>query len=94
LRQIFAGFWFHPVGFLVGPYMKNLWGGLLLAWLVRLIAVKMGGASTVRDKLRPFAVGLIAGLALFYLIGFAINLYVAAANPGQDLFFWKMTPNM
>lgn len=94
LRQLFAGFWFHPVGFLLGPFMETLWGGLLAAWLVRLLVGKLGGASTVRDKLRPFAVGMIAALAVFYLAGFAVNLYVAAVNPGQDLFFWKMTPNM
>ncbi len=93
LRQLFAGFWFHPVGFLLGPYMAPLWGGLLLAWLVRLLVVKLGGAATVREKLRPFAVGIIVALALFYTIGFAANLYVAHTSPGQDLFFWRMSPN-
>ncbi len=93
LRQLFAGFWFHPVGFLIGPYMDVLWGGLLLAWFVRLLVVKLGGAAIVREKLRPFAVGIIVALALFYLVGFAANLYVAHTSPGQDLFFWRMTPN-
>ncbi len=93
LRQLFAGFWFHPVGYLVGPFMQVLWGGLLLAWMVRLLVVKLGGAGTVREKLRPFAIGMIVALALFYMIGFAVNLYIAHMNPGQALFMWKMTPN-
>jgi hypothetical protein len=74
LRQWFAGFWFHPLGFLAGPtqMMQDAWGSLLLAWLVRFLVLKLGGASAVRHKLFPFAVGCLVAIvtvsALFVLV--------------------------
>ena len=60
LRQLFAGFWFHPIGFVLGSsHMLNfLWGSFLVAWILRLIVVSLGGAAAVRTKLQPFFVGV------------------------------------
>ncbi|MBT7069092.1 MAG: hypothetical protein HN919_22540, partial [Verrucomicrobia bacterium] len=60
LRQFFAGFWFHPIGFIVGGtwMIQEAWGSLLLAWLIRMTVLKLGGAATVRNKLLPFATGI------------------------------------
>lgn len=77
LRQLFPGFWFHPIGFLVGPstMMEKLWGSLLVAYLVRWLVLRIGGAATVREKLVPAAVGIflaaLAGHAL-HILGNAI----------------------
>jgi hypothetical protein len=74
LRQLFPGFWFHPVGFLVGPtsMMQTVWGSLFVAYVVRLLVLKLGGATTVRSKLIPSAIGIflgsLAGHAL-YIVG-------------------------
>jgi hypothetical protein len=78
LRQMFPGFWFHPVGFLMGPsammqgaasFGGSLWGSLLVAYLVRLAVLRLGGAATVREKLVPAAIGIflaaLAGHALY-----------------------------
>ena len=67
-RQIFAGFWFHPVGFLLGPsyMMETIWGSVLLAWFLRVIVLKAGGAQTVRNALQPFFAGaFLGGVAAF-----------------------------
>lgn len=79
LRQIFAGFWFHPIGFILGSThcAEALWGSALLAWLIRYLVLWIGGAATVRNKLQPFAVGLFLGAVIAY---FLIMIYMGA-NP-------------
>ena len=64
LRQFFSGFWLHPIGLLLAPTHLNdgaNWGTLLVAYLIRLAVLKIGGARAVRDKLHPFAIGLFVG---------------------------------
>ncbi len=70
LRQVFAGFWFHPVGFVLGSsnFMDYVWGSALTAWLVRTIVLRIGGAATVKNKLQPIFIGVFLGAALSYLL--------------------------
>jgi len=88
LRQLFAGFWFHPVGFLLGASstVGQAWGSLLLAWMARALALRLGGAATVRGKLRPAAVGVIAGTVAGYAAAIAANSIVWSLSPGSNLF--------
>ncbi len=76
LRQFFAGFWFHPIGFILGSSHLNdgaNWGSLLVAWVIRSLVLKIGGASAVRTKLQPFFVGAFTGAVVVLLIFTAIN---------------------
>jgi len=71
LRQFFAGFWLHPVGFMLGSShftTTYVWGSCLAAWIVRLTVLKLGGAVTVRDRLRPFFIGVFIAAVLSQLI--------------------------
>ncbi len=70
LRQAFAGFWFHPVAFVLGSanMLDYIWGSALTAALIRWIVLKIGGAATVREKLRPFFVGVFMGGCTAYLL--------------------------
>ena len=64
LRQYFSGFWFHPIGFMLGWTNINNgapWGTLLVAWAIRLTVLKIGGARAVRNKLLPFFTGAVIG---------------------------------
>jgi len=76
LRQVVAGFWFHPIGFLLGPMkiMEYICGSLLVAWMVRFLALKIGGATAVRDKLFPFFAGVflasVTAKGFFLLLNF------------------------
>jgi|TARA_B100000315_G_scaffold139133_2_gene128216 hypothetical protein len=56
LRQMFAGFWFHPVGIILGPsrMLEFAWGSCLVAAGIRFLVLRLGGAITVRQKLLPF----------------------------------------
>lgn len=75
LRQLFSGFWFHPVGLIFSStYMMDaVWGSILVAWLVRYLVLKFGGAHSVRNRLQPFFVGSFVGallvIVLFHIIG-------------------------
>jgi hypothetical protein len=70
LRQFFSGFWFHPVGVVIGgtDFMNYIWGSALTAWVIRSIVLRLGGAATVRNKLQPFFVGVFLGGCSAYLV--------------------------
>lgn len=84
LRQLFAGFWFHPIGVLIAPSaaMHQLWAVFPAAFLIRFAFLKLGGASTIRDQLQPFATGLVTGSALAYLLIFLVKVVVEFDRPG------------
>jgi hypothetical protein len=86
LRQLFAGFWFHPMGFIVGPseMMGSVWGSLLVAWAIRLTALKLGGAATVRTKLFPFFIGVFLSSLAAYVLFSCVNGYLYFFHPGAD----------
>jgi len=88
LRQFFPGFWFHPVGVLMGPsgMMGELWGSLLVAGMVRWTVLKVGGASAVRSKLIPAAVGLFLAALLAYAVATSVNGYYFFFNKGTVKF--------
>jgi len=74
LRQVFAGFWFHPIGFVLGSsfMMEWVWGSVLTACAIRFVVLKLGGAATVRNKLMPFFVGMFIGGVVLVVI---LNCY-------------------
>ncbi len=88
LRQFFAGFWLHPVGFLLGSShftATYVWGSCLAAWAIRLTVLKMGGAATVRERLRPFFIGFFFAAVLSQLI-FSIHAGFLAAEGIENLY--------
>jgi hypothetical protein len=83
LRQLFAGFWFHPFGFIMGPsrlMSEYVWGSCLVAWIIRSLVLKFGGAATVKHRLVPFAMGVFLAGCLSYLIWGVWASYLAAQN--------------
>jgi hypothetical protein len=85
LRHYVSGFWFHPVGFMIGFTFQNdgaNWGTLLVAWAIRYTVLKVGGARAVRTKLQPFFIGAFVGCVLAVGIFTAINGHsVAQGSP-------------
>ena len=75
LRQFFSGFWFHPIGFILGSshMMDGVWGSVFVAWVIRSLVLAFGGATCVKNKLQPFFVGMFAAsiivLSFFYIVG-------------------------
>ena len=88
MRQVMAGFWFHPVGVLLGPteFLGAVWGSLLFAWLARLLVLRFGGAVTVREKLFPAALGIVVGSLAGYAVAILVNAYVFFFTPGATRF--------
>ena len=78
LRHAFAGFWFHPIGIVLGPMpgLQEIWGSLLVAWIVRCSFLKLGGAASVREKLLPAAAGIFLACVVAQGIFFLINVYL------------------
>jgi len=87
LRQAFSGFWFHPIGFVLGSchMMEWAWGSVLVAAGIRFVVLKLGGAATVRRKLMPFAAGMFVGAVLVTLIFNCIAVYLR--SHGVDRIF-------
>ena len=61
-RHHFIWWPFHPIGFVVsmGWVMNHMWFSIFLAWLIKGVILKYGGAS-LYQKLKPFFLGLILG---------------------------------
>ena len=61
-RQRFIGWTLHPLGFAVAPgwTMRVLWSSIMLAWLIKRMVLKYGGAK-MYERTKPFFMGLIMG---------------------------------
>lgn len=83
LRQVFSGFWFHPIGFVVGStvMMEYIWGSVIVAFIIRAVTLRIGGAVVVREKLMPFFVGVfLASLVAYFALGM-FNGYLYFVHP-------------
>lgn len=92
LRQYFAGFWFHPVGFMIGFTQFNYganWGTLLVACGIRWGVLKVGGAKAVRTKMMPFFIGVFIGCALSIGIFTLVNGHAVAIGSSN---FYNLVP--
>ena len=61
-RHHLTGWPFHPLGFAVsgGWTMSIAWSSILVAWLIKILVLRYGGAGTYQRS-RPFLMGLIIG---------------------------------
>jgi hypothetical protein len=66
--------------------MSLLWGSLLVAGIMRFGVLKIGGASAVRSKLVPAAVGIFLAALAAYAIATGINAYYFFFNKGNVKF--------
>jgi len=81
-RMTITGFPLNPVGYAIaGSFSVNLiWFSLLIAWIVKLLALRYGGLRLYRQML-PFFFGLVIGESLMWAvwslvgIGFGIHTY-------------------
>ena len=80
LRARFAWFPFHPIGYILAPtyFMMGCWFPIFIAWLVRSILLRIGGARMIRHGLVPFSVGILVGAVTSIFFFDAIGLYLRA----------------
>jgi len=91
LRQAFAGFWFHPIGWVLGTtantgaILDYIWGSALIAWVIRGSVLWLGGGQTVRKKLQPFFIGVFLGAVIAELVIGVHGIYLRSINV-QNIF--------
>ena len=80
LRSVFTWFPMHPLGYVLAStyFMKGMWLYAFLAWAIRLVLFRLGGARTIREGLVPFCVGLflaaVTSIVLFDIVGISLRL--------------------
>ena len=86
LRQLFSGFWFHPVGIILGTshLLSDFgWGSILAALIIRFFVLKLGGAMAVRNQLKPFFIGTFLGCMAVVMIFHAVAMYLKSTGATQ-----------
>ena len=64
LAQMRLPWWpLHPIGFPVGMMLYYPWFNIFVAWLVKVVVMRYGGAAAYR-RTQPFFLGLITGHCL------------------------------
>ena len=78
LRARFMWFPFHPIGYILAPshFMKMCWAGIFVAWLARMILLRVGGAQSIRRGLVPFCVGMFTACIVSIVIFDVVGLYL------------------
>lgn len=79
LRGMFTWFPLHPLGYVLATsfFGRTMWFTAFLAWVVRSLVFRIGGAHTIRKGLVPFVVGAflacIVSIIIFDLVGFYLR---------------------
>ena len=85
-RWHYAWWPLHPLGYPIGPtwIMDHLWFNMFLAWLIKVLVLKYGGADRYH-RTRPFFMGLILGQLLPGGIFLVIDHFTGTVG---NVIFW------
>jgi hypothetical protein len=81
LRSLFMWFPLHPLGYVLAPsyFMGSFWFCALLAWLIRVLLLRIGGARSIREGLMPFCLGMflacVSSIVIFELVGIYMRMH-------------------
>jgi len=89
LRSLFMWFPIHPLGYVLATsfFGRVLWLTALIAWLGRVIVLRIGGAHSIRKGLVPFCVGMLIACIVSIIFFDIINIVLAThgnANAYSD----------
>lgn len=70
VRWTFLKFPLHPLGYALATtqLMAYFWFSIFLAWLARLVGLRLGGVRFLRQRMQPYMIGLIIGSVLALLV--------------------------
>lgn len=87
-RQHFVGWPLHPLGFAVAPgwTMGVLWSSVLLAWLIKRLVLRFGGARTY-ERTKPFFLGLVMGQLVVAGVWLVIDSLTGAVGNVIPVFY-------
>lgn len=80
LRAVFTWFPLHPLGYVLAAtfFMKGMWFYAFLAWSIRMLLLRLGGARTIRAGLVPFCIGMflaaVVSIVVFDGVGILLRL--------------------
>lgn len=78
LRSRFAWFFINPVGIAVSWVTDWWWATIFLAFIIKYVVLRIGGARAYEEYLVPIAAGLLAG----YGVGAIVSAFIAFFNIG------------
>ena len=90
-RLMLIRFPFHPLGYAVAttPLMAYFWFSIMVAWVVRLVGLRLGGVRMIRNQLQPCMVGMIVGSVGAVLIWDVVGIVkIANGYTGQIYVTW------
>lgn len=78
LRSVFTWFPLHPLGYVIALtwFGRTMWLTCFVAWVIRLLVLKIGGAHSIRKGLVPFSVGMFIACITSTLIFDLIGIYL------------------
>jgi hypothetical protein len=78
LRSLFMWFPLHPLGYVLATtyFARTVWFTCLVAWFVRLVVLRIGGAHSIRKGLIPFCVGMFLACITSVIIFDIVGLYL------------------
>jgi hypothetical protein len=87
LRTRFVGFWLHPIGYVLANtyFIYMCWGSLFTAWVVKALALKVGGPRLIREQMTPMFAGIFCGGILGILFWDVVAL-IGISQGMRDLF--------
>ena len=90
-RLALLRFPFHPLGYAMAgtQLMSYFWFSILLAWLIRLGGLRLGGVRLIRNQLQPCMIGLIVGSVGAVLIWDVVGIMkIAGGYTGRIYVTW------
>lgn len=90
LRNTFMWFPLHPLGYVVATshFARMFWFTAFVAWLVRVVVQRIGGAHTIRRGLVPFAVGMFLACIVSIILFEALGFYLRSVGVTQIYCAW------
>lgn len=90
-RHFFSGWPLHPIGYVVSQSYptRMVWFSFFLGWLIKALVMRYGGTA-LYARLKPVAIGLIAGEAA--AAGVFIVVTIVAKSQGHDIDVFRALP--
>jgi len=90
LRSVFMWFPFHPLGYVLGIswFGRTFWFTALVAWLIRILVLRIGGTHTIRKGLIPFSIGMFVACLISVIIFDIASIYLRSLGMTHIYNLW------
>jgi len=90
LRSLFVWFPLHPLGYVLATtyFAKTMAFTCFVAWLARIIVLRIGGAHSIKKGLLPFCVGMFIACIISIFVFDGISLFLMSRGVTQVYNAW------